>query len=70
MASRLILENQAIAEKAREGQRGKLMWFVGQMIRAGEGKVEAGKAEEVVMKLLMRDAGMGDQGRDVGNDVS
>lgn len=38
-----------IKEKKMEG---KLKWFVGQMVRKGEGKVEAQKAEVVLKELL------------------
>lgn len=41
---------RAVVEK---GQQGKIGWFVGQMVRRGEeGRVEAGRAEEVVRELL------------------
>lgn len=43
---------QASAVKDK-GQKGKVMWFVGQMVRRGEeGTVEPQKAQEVIEKLL------------------
>lgn len=53
MAARLILENEAKANQIQEKrQYGKLQYFIGQMMRRGEGKVEAGKAEKVLKELL------------------
>lgn len=53
MAEGLIEANQAMAEKVRNGQSGKLMWFVGQMMREGKGSVEADKARAVLEELLV-----------------
>lgn len=53
MAQGLMSSNQEMAEKIRSGgQMGKLQWFVGQMMRQGEGKVEAGKAKATLKRLL------------------
>ena len=52
IARRLIEENGTAAKKAREGQKGKLMWLVGQMMRAGEGKIEPKRAEGVMRQML------------------
>ena len=53
MAQQLIDQNPAMADKIqRNGQVGKLQWFIGQMMRGGEGKVEAVKAESVLKQLL------------------
>ncbi|KAK3674455.1 hypothetical protein LTR78_005541 [Recurvomyces mirabilis] len=43
---------KAVREK---GQKGKIMWFVGQMVRTGdEGTVEPEKAKEVLERLMAR----------------
>ena len=55
MAQSLIDANQETVEKTRKGHQlhhGKLMWFVGQMIRDGKGSIEAPKAKEVLEELL------------------
>ena len=53
MAQQLLGQNSAMADKIRtSGQLGKLQWFIGRMMRAGEGKVEAVKAETVLKQLL------------------
>lgn len=52
MAQSLIDANQTMAEKVLRGESGKLMWFVGQMIRQGKGSVEADKAKAVLEELL------------------
>ena len=57
LAQSLIDENPKMVEAVQKGQMGKVMWFVGQMMRAEEGRVEAKKAEDVVKRLLnMADA--------------
>lgn len=56
MAEEVISGNPQMAEKVKEGQRGKLQYFVGQMMRQGEGRVEAVKAEAVLRQLLGLDA--------------
>ena len=56
MARGLVCENEEMAEKIRSGgQMGKLQWFVGQMMRQGEGKVEAVKAEAILKRLFKLD---------------
>ena len=55
IAQSLIDANQETAEKVRnghQGHQGKLMWFVGQMMKDGKGSIEAGKAKEVLEELL------------------
>lgn len=52
MAEQLIGENEAMVMQIRKGQVGKVQWFVGQMMRKGEGMVEAEKAESVLRELL------------------
>ena len=53
MAVKLIGENEDIALKIRhKGQVGKVQWFVGQMMRQGEGNVVAKKAETVLKDLF------------------
>lgn len=56
MAEEVISGNPQIAEKLKNGQVGKLQFFVGQMMRQGEGRVEAGKAEAVLRRLLRLEA--------------
>lgn len=56
MAAKVLSGNSQMAEKVREGQRGKLQFFVGQMMRQGEGRVEAVKAEAVLRQLSGLDA--------------
>ncbi|KAK5007669.1 hypothetical protein LTR28_004989 [Elasticomyces elasticus] len=54
MAQKVMAENPDMVKAVREkGQRGKIMWFVGQMMRRGEeGRVEAEKARLYVERLL------------------
>ena len=53
MAQSLINENNdKVKQIQQKGQMGKLKWFVGQMMRQGEGKVEAIKAEAILKELL------------------
>lgn len=53
MAQDLIAENETkVKQIQQKKQLGKLQFFVGQMMRRGEGKVEAGKAEKVLKELL------------------
>ena len=55
MAKALIDANQDMAQNAQKGQSGKLMWFVGQMMRQGKGSIEAEKAKAVLVEILSRD---------------
>ena len=52
MAQSHIDANAQMAEKVRKGETGKLMWFVGQMMRQGKGNVEADKAKAILEELL------------------
>ena len=54
LAEEVMKQNPEMVTAVRDrGQKGKLMWFVGQMIRKGEdGTVEPEKAREVVERLL------------------
>ncbi|KAL2057704.1 hypothetical protein ABVK25_002088 [Lepraria finkii] len=53
MAQTLIDKNaEKVQQIQQKRQMGKLMWFVGQMMRRGEGKVEANKAEATLKELL------------------
>ena len=53
LAQRLIDEHGEIVRQiTQKGQVGKVKWFVGQMMRKGEGKVEAARAEAIVRELL------------------
>lgn len=52
-AHQLMDENPQMVQAIRDGQKGKVMWFVGQMVRrADEGTVEPEKAKEVLERLL------------------
>jgi len=55
MAKALIDTHPDLAQKAQQGQSGKLMWFVGQMMRQGKGSIEAEKAKSVLEESLKRD---------------
>ena len=56
MAQLLIDENgDKVKQIQQKRQMGKLKWFVGQMMRQGEGKVEASKAEATLKNLLRLD---------------
>lgn len=56
LAEQIVADSPAMVAAVRDrGQTGKLMWFVGQMVRKGEeGTVEPETAREVVEKLLMK----------------
>ncbi|KAL1311065.1 hypothetical protein AAFC00_001274 [Neodothiora populina] len=54
LVTSIMDENPDMVKAVREkGQKGKIMWFVGQVVRtAEEGTVEAEKAREVIEELL------------------
>ncbi|KAG9544282.1 hypothetical protein KCU71_g10577, partial [Aureobasidium melanogenum] len=54
LAQAIMDENPNMVSAVRDkGQKGKTMWFVGQMVRrAEEGTVEAEKAKEIIEELL------------------
>ena len=53
LAEAIARENEGMVKKVREkGGEGKVSWFVGQMVRRGGGRVEAGVAEGVVRGVL------------------
>lgn len=52
MAHDLLERHPAVAAAIRKGQTGKLAFFVGQMMRKGEGKVVARKAEATLRHVL------------------
>ena len=53
MARDLMGQNPDKVKQIQEkGQMGKLKWFVGEMMRQGEGKVAAIKAEAALKELL------------------
>ena len=53
LAQRLIDQHTEMVQQIKQkGHVGKVRWFVGQMMRQGEGKVEADRAEAVVRELL------------------
>lgn len=56
LATSIMEENPDMVKAIREkGQKGKIMWFVGQIVRrADEGTVEADKAREVLEELLQQ----------------
>ena len=51
-ARRLVEQNADMAEKVRNGQKGKFQWFVGQLMRQGQGKFDAQKAAAALKPLL------------------
>ena len=52
MAKALIEANPIMAQKVRRGESGKLMWFVGQMVKEARGNIEAEKAKFVLEDIL------------------
>ena len=52
MAQTLIDSNEDMAEKVRKGETGKLMWFIGQMMKQGKGSIEADRAKATLEELL------------------
>lgn len=52
MARELLDSNPVIVAQIKKGHTGKLGFFVGQMMRKGEGKVVAQKAEATLRRLL------------------
>ena len=53
LAQSLIDENDGRVQQVKQkGQLGKLKWFIGQMMRKAEGKIEADKAEAILRELL------------------
>jgi len=53
MAQDILQENPEKVKQIRHDKRyGKIQFFVGQMMRRGEGKVEARKANDILNELL------------------
>lgn len=53
MAQAFLKENKDKVKQIQEKkQLGKVKWFVGQMVRQGEGKIEAQRAEATLRNLL------------------
>ena len=53
LAQCLIDEHSEMVQQIKQkGQVGKVRWFVGQMMRQGEGMVEAERAEAILKELL------------------
>lgn len=53
LGQRLIDENGEMVQQIKQkGQVGKFKWFVGQMVRKGNGKVEGARAEAILRELL------------------
>ena len=53
IAKELLASNESKVQQIQQKkQLGKLQFFVGQMMRRGEGKMEAGKAEAILKELL------------------
>lgn len=56
MAQQILDENPQKVKQIEQGkQYGKIQFFVGQMMRRGEGKVEAEKANDTLKELLLLD---------------
>ena len=52
VARKLVEKHPDMAQKVRNGQKGKFQWFVGQLIRHYEGKIDAQKATTALEPLL------------------
>lgn len=53
LAQELIRDNDKMVQQIKvKGHHKKLNWFVGQMMRKGEGKIEASKAEAILKEIL------------------
>lgn len=53
LAQKLIRDNEKMVKQIKaKGHHKKLNWFVGQMMRQGEGKIEASKAEATLKEIL------------------
>lgn len=51
-AQMLVDEHADMAEKVRKGQKGKIQWFVGQMMRKSQGTMDAENARRAVEDIL------------------
>lgn len=51
-AQALVDEHADMANKVRQGQLGKLQWFVGQLMRQEAGRADAQKAREAFESVL------------------
>ena len=51
-AQHLVERHSDMAQKVRSGQKGKFQWFVGQLIREYDGKVDAQKAAAALKPFL------------------
>lgn len=52
IARGVVLANPEIAQKVRDGQKGKLQWLIGQMMRQSGGRVDAQRAAKALEPLL------------------
>lgn len=53
LAQGLIKDNEKMVQQITvKGQHGKINWLLGQMMRKGEGKLEASKAEAILREVL------------------
>lgn len=53
LAQELIKENEKMVQQIKmKGHHKKINWFVGQMMRQGEGKIEASRAEAILKEIL------------------
>lgn len=53
LAQDLIAENEKIVKQITiEGRHGKINWLLGQMIRKGEGRLEAARADAILREVL------------------
>lgn len=54
MVDEIIASNPSQAEQVRAGKEAVLKWFVGQVMRASEGRIDPKKAEEILREKLMK----------------
>ena len=52
IAASLAEQHADIAEKVREGQKGKIQFFVGQMMRQSRGRMDADQARQAIESVL------------------
>jgi aspartyl-tRNA(Asn)/glutamyl-tRNA(Gln) amidotransferase subunit B len=52
MANKLLVKHDDMVQAIRKGHEGKVMFLVGQMMRQGEGRIEATRAEDVLRELI------------------
>lgn len=57
LASELLKSHPDLVKKIHQGQVGKVQWLVGQMVRKGQGDVEALRADQALKRALGLDIG-------------